>query len=71
MILIKTGLILLLILYVNLHANRNEKLISKEQCELKYENCLKKCDNLKNVTEECYQTCDIKLSRCEEKVIFK
>jgi len=68
MILKKITLIFsILMLSTSLQANVEEKSINYEKCELEYSLCVQLCDSQENPTEECFEACDIKQIRCEEK----
>ena len=68
MILKKTALIFsILILTTSLHSKVEKKSINYEKCELEYSLCIQYCDSKENATEDCYEACDIKQLRCEEK----
>ena len=54
-------------LSTSLQANVEEKSINYEKCELEYSLCVQLCDSQENPTEECFEACDIKQIRCEEK----
>jgi hypothetical protein len=71
MVLKKTAIFFIaLILSMNLIANENaeENIDLNDQCEKQYSICLEKCDQGTNEdSEACYDTCDLKLTDCENK----
>ena len=54
-------------LSTNIQANVETESVNYEKCELEYSLCVQLCDSKENATEECYEACDIKQVRCEEK----
>ena len=69
MILKKTAIFFIaLILSINLIANDNEEenLDLNDHCEKQYSLCLEKCDqSATGDVEACYDSCDLKLTECE------
>jgi len=57
----------ILMLSTNIQANVETESVNYEKCELEYSLCVQSCDSQENTTEQCYEACDIKQVRCEEK----
>lgn len=71
MVLKKTAMVAIAILFsMNLIANEDveQNVEISDYCEKQYSTCLEKCDQGTNEdAEACYDSCDLKLTDCENK----